>query len=343
MSDDQIVDTQETTDTTSVATSDQAPESQAPAAESAAPSEAATQETSSTPSPESQGESQAPAGAKPALQTDPLKEFNDFKAQAGRELAETRRQLQQFQQQTLTFQQAEAKRAQEAERLSLKRWSPKHPDHHKFGATMAKRQALSSQLQAIKDQPGMTPESFQATARALTDAALSPDEQAELQEHHQMNQDFLMNPLARAEEIAEQVAVRHFNQMIQQFQQHGQAQTSVQSDLGSLPPAALPAMKEALESGASYDMALKYANMQARLSKLEGSQQQVAQRSSQSAEQLRLSKSIAQTTRDPKPAALSGHEVYQKAKAQAEKQGISTASPQFVKLLNKIEAESKAL
>lgn len=343
MDEDQSIDSESVIDTTSVATSDAAPDSQASAAESAAPSDAAPQETSSTPSPESQGESQAPAGAKPALQTDPLKEFNDFKAQAGRERAEMQRQIQQFQQQTQTFQQQERQRTQEAERLNLKRWNSQHPEHHKFGQTMAKRQALGQQLQALRSQPGMNDETFNGMARAMTDAALSPDEQSELQEHQSMVHDFQMNPMARAEEIAERVAVRHFNQMIQQFQQHGQAQTSVQTDLSSLPPNSLPAMKEALESGASYDMAIKFARQEAELAKLKGSQQQVQQRASQTSEQLRLSKSQAQTTRDPKPAAISGHEIYVKAKSIAEKQGISTASPQFGKILNRIEAESKAL
>jgi len=322
----------------SVAT-EPAPETPGQPADSS-PSDA-TPPNSFDPPNQEQSNGQSPAGAKPVLATDPHKEFNDFKAQAGRERAAMQRQIQEFQQRTQTFEQAEQKRAQEAERLKLKRWETAHPEHHKFGQTMAKRSALQNQLQALKSQPGMTDETFQGMARALTDASLSPDEQAELQEHHQMNQEFLLNPVARTREEARQVAQEMIREAFGQLQQHGSAVQEVQRDLGSIPPHALPAMKEALESGMPYEMSMKYAQMAAENHDLKGRQDVAAQRSSQSAEQLRLSKSQATVTRDPKPAAPSGQDIYNKAAKIAKEQGISTADPKFPSIYTRVEAQMK--
>jgi hypothetical protein len=310
--------------------------------DSAQGSEPTQQSNLDAPSAGASDESQAPAGQRPtALPTDPLKEFNDFKAQSGRERAELQRQLQQFQTQKQQWDQAEAKRKQEADRLQLKRWDPKHPEHSKFGATMAKRQALNQQLTALKGL--VPPEQFEAAAQAMVNNALDPAEQTELREHQQMNQEFLMNPVASAREQARAVAQEMIREAFHGFQQHNTASQDVQRDIGSVPPQALGFMKAALESGANYDLALQHAKMAARLQELEGQSSQSQQTQSHVTEQARLNKSKASVTRDPKPAPMSQADIYSKAKQIADSRGISTADSKFSRIVAEVEAQSKVL
>jgi hypothetical protein len=342
MSEEETIDSVADIDNTSAVATETVADSPGTPVDSAPSSEATPQSNLDAPSAGASDESQAPAGQRPtALPTDPLKELNDFKAQAGRERAELQRQLQQFQTQQQQWNQAEAKRKQEAERLQLKRWDPKHPEHSKFGATMAKRQALNQQLNALKGL--VPPEQFEAAAQAMVNNALDPAEQAELREHQQMNQEFLMNPVASAREQARAVAQEMINEAFRGFQQHTSASQDVQRDISSVPPQALGFMKSALESGASYDLALQHAQMAARLHQLEGQSQQSQQTQSHVTEQARLNKSKASITRDPKPAALSQSDIYNKAKAIAKSQGVSTAEPKFSRLLAEVEQQSKAL
>jgi len=276
MSEEEVLASQDSGAIEAPVSSETAVESPGSPVESTPSSEPTQQSTLDAPSPGASAEQQAPAGQRPtALPTDPLKELNDFKAQSGRERAELQRQLQQFQQQQQQWKQAEDQRKKEAERLQLKRWDPKHPEHNKFGATMAKRQALNQQLTALKNL--VPTEQFEAAAQAMVDNALSPEEQAELREHQQMNQDFLMNPVASAREQARAVAQEMINEAFRGFQQHTSASQDVQRDLSSIPPQALGFMKSALESGASYDLALQHAQMAARLAQLEGQSQQSQQ------------------------------------------------------------------
>ena len=305
-------------------------------------SEPTQQEKIGAPDTGAPSESQAPAGQRPpALPTDPLKELNDFKAQSGRERAELQRQLQDFQKQQQTWKQADDQRRKDAERLSLKRWDPKHPEHSKFGATMAKRQALNQQLTALKGL--VPPEQFDAAAQAMVNSALSSDEQGELRDHQQMNQEFLMNPVASAREQARAVAQEMIREAFHGFQQHNSANQDVQRDIGSVPPEALGYMKSALESGANYDLALQHARMAAELQQLKSQSQVSQQTQSHANEQARLHKSKASITRDPKPAMMSQNDIYNKAKQIAISQGVSTADSKFSRIVSDVEAQSKAL
>jgi hypothetical protein len=341
--DEQVIDNGSVADTNTAVSIDPSPST--PEVDSAAPSQdspGTPQTDVGSPSPGTPMDTQAPAGTRPAaLPTDPLKELNDFKAQAGRERAEMQRQLQQFQTQQQQWQAEKQRQAQEAERLQLKRWDPKHPEHSKFSSTMAKKQALTSQLQALRKM--VPPDQYDAHAQELVNASLSPTEQAELQDHHQMNQEFLVNPVASAREQAREVAREMIREAFAGFQQHTAATQDVQRDLGSIPPQALPFMKEALESGASYDVALKMAGMAARLNELEGRSSQANQTASIASEQARLSKSRASITRDPRPAPMSQSDIYNKAKGVAQSQGINTSDSKFSRILAQIEEQSKSL
>jgi enoyl-CoA hydratase/carnithine racemase len=342
MSEEDLVDSHVDNDISVSVASETAVESSGTPVESTPSSESTPQLTVGAPDDGASPESQAPAGQRPtALATDPLKELNDFKAQSGRERADLQRQLQQFQTQQQQWNQAEAKRKQDADRLQLKRWDPKHPEHSKFGATMAKKNALSQQLRSLKDT--LTPEQFSAVAQRMTDDSLNPSEQSELQEHYQMNQEFLMNPVASAREQARAVAQEMIREAFHGFQQHSSASQDVQRDISSVPPQALGFMKSALESGASYDLALQHAQMAARLQQLEGQQSQSQQTQSHVTEQARLNKSKASVTRDPKPAQMSQSDIYSKAKQIADSRGISTADSKFSRIVAEVEAQSKVL
>jgi len=346
MSDDQdIVDNAASVTTTDAVQSESQVSAPEPtgSAEPTESSQGTPQDATGSPTPgTTDATSQAPAGQRPpALPIDPLKELNDFKAQAGRERAEMQRQLQAFQQQQQQWQSEKQKQQHEAERLKLKRWDPKHPEHNKFHATMAKKQALNQQLQALRKI--VSPEQFDQAAQDLVGASLSQDEQSELQEHQQMNQEFLLNPIVSAREVAREEAKNLIREAFSGFQQHNAATQDVQRDLGSIPPTALPFMREALESGASYDVALKMANMAARLNELEGRSSQVQQTASIASEQARLSKSRASITRDPKPAPMSQNDIYRKAVGIAKSQGVNTAEPKFARILAEVEQQSKVL
>lgn len=342
MSEEEVIDSVGNNDISVSVASETAADSSGVPVNSAQSSETTPQSTVGAPDDGASPESQAPAGQRPtALTTDPLKELNDFKAQSGRKSAELQRQLQQFQTQQQQWNQAEAKRKQDAERLQLKRWDPKHPEHSKFGATMAKRQALNQQLTALKGL--VPPEQFEAAAQAMVNNALDPAEQTELREHQQMNQEFLMNPVASAREQARAVAQEMIREAFHGFQQHSSASQDVQRDISSVPPQALGFMKSALESGASYDLALQHAQMAARIQQLEGQQSQSQQTQSHVTEQARLNKSKASVTRDPKPAPMSQADIYTKAKQIAKTQGISTAESKFSRIVAEVEAQSKVL
>lgn len=236
---------------------------------------------------------------------------------------------------------------QEAARRDLKRWDPRHPDHHKFQGTLTKRDALNSQIGKLRNRTDITPEQKQALELELVESALSPEEQTELRDHGVMNREFMLNPLANSRAIAREEAREAFREMWQQETQRTQAEQSVQRDLANPVLAELaadPRMNErmtAIMQGLSnrqlspWQIAKHVALLESQLGSLQSRVGEADNAKSQASEQQRLLQSGASHTRDsvmsPK------RDIYREARRLADKEGLPHGHPRFLKILRDLE------
>ena len=95
-------------------------------------------------------------------------------------------------------------------------------------------------------------------------------------------------------------------------------------------------LEQALADGVPFEYATHMLKIYGELEKLRQKYGENEKAASMGREQTRLAQGKAAITRDPAPAARV--DVYALAKKEAQKQGFSTDSPQFRRLLEKLEA-----
>lgn len=294
--------------------------------------------------------SQPPAGMKPdgsanpiPSQIDPVKALNDYRAQVGREQAQLKRELDDLRSFQAQARQKEREAQAQSEKLKLKRWDPQHPEHGNFRSMMAKRDALNKQFSNIDRRTDLTPELKEQLKGELQNASLSPQEQEELIDHHQMTREFLTNPVGASRAVAREEAQTLVREAFAQFQQWNQANSQVGNDLKGLPAAAQPIMAELLQQGNGYDVSIRLAKAEAELQALRGERSGATKMASHAAEQQRLAKSNATVTRDPRPADITPDTIYAEAKKLAAADNIGPAHPKFPKYYAKAEAKLQVL
>lgn len=270
------------------------------------------------------------------------KQLLDEKARWGHERAQMRQQLEAFQQQAQQWESERKRQEAEANRLKLKSWNPQHPESSRTRERLARVDAFMAAMSAATPEQQADPAYRTALARKMSVTA----EDAKLHDEWTQNRDhtvaeFSADPEGYITGVARQIAAPMIQQALQQFQTHMQAVQEVQRDLGdmaAIKPYA-PMLAQALQNGVPYEYALKMVAQQRELEQLKAGAGS-AQRMQQSAdERVRLQKQGASMTRDPRGAGMP--DLYELAKKEADKDGISYDSPKFMKILSRLEASLK--
>lgn len=293
----------------------------------------------------------ATAGARPGTVTQPntgvhKPTLEQRHAEQGRRLAEANKEREELRAWRAGQEQEIQRRQQAADQANLRRWDPKHPEHSRFQSLLDRRAKWGAQRQAIEASMPAGPE----RDKVLTDlagATFTPQEQGELQEHQEMTRQFLSNPHAAAEQVAERTASRLIQQAFQQQNQHFQAVSQVQEDFKNLSAEMRPILKRELETGTPYEAAVRIAKLEADNLRLQGQVGPAQAQARAAGEQTRLARSAATITRDPRVAG--GIAPYDAAKAECKKRGISlgkagevnTDTNDFRRILREMEARQK--
>jgi hypothetical protein len=274
-----------------------------------------------------------------------------YSNQQTKELQRLQREHQEYQQRYQGIDPQEINRwrqaQQEAQQRNLKRWEPRHPEHNKFQATMAKRDALNAQIGKLRNRGDLSPEQKQALETEMVETALTPEERTELMEHAGMNRDFMLNPVANAKQVARDEAMTVFREMWANETRRMNAEQSVQKDLANPVLAQLaadPRMNEkmsAIMQGLTegtlspWQIAKHIALLETQVGSLQSRAGEADQYRSQASEQQRLLQQGASHTRDA--AAVPRRDIYKEARRIANEQGLPHGHPKFMQIVRDLE------
>ncbi len=278
-----------------------------------------------------------PATAPP---TDWQKRYSDLQSHVDKQAHSWKQRMESQGHEMAGLQKWKQEQEQRAKSAALKPWSKEHPEHRKFSGLLERAKTIDSQLRALpqtdaQGQP-IPPQHRQAMQDAIM-AGMRPEEQQQVQEYRQWRDDFLHNfsadPQGTLLPMVEQLA----EQKVQQVMQRMQAASSVQQDFQD--PTLKPMLEanreefaKALQDGVPYDYSVHMMKMHNELQQSRAELAKLKGVAGSAEERTRLLKSGATQTRDPRP---SGKDPYALAKAEAQKRGISPASPAFAAILQK--------
>jgi hypothetical protein len=129
-----------------------------------------------------------------------------------------------------------------------------------------------------------------------------------------------------------------FQQMLEEREMTARARMEVERELQDpafrpLVEQHAPEIRQALDDGVPYAYAVHMTKMFGQLKAMEARLSELQTPASQAREQMRLARGRAADTRSPAPPAADPYEL---ARAEAARRGISTDSPQFLRLLTQL-------
>lgn len=225
------------------------------------------------------------------------KQANQFKGQLQSQAQELEK-LRAFQQE----------QAQKAESLKLKPWNKGHPENDSFNRIRHRAEAINEQISRIPQ--GLTPEDYESR-KANIMSALGPEEQRmyndSVADARQFHQNFVSDPRGTLAPLVAPMlteAFQQFQAFMQQQQTAVQVQREVKRDFEDDKLKPLIARHadwwaQKLQSGMPYEAAKEMLLMKGELESLQSRTGASDIAAAAAAEQDRLAKGRASTTRDP--------------------------------------------